>query len=334
MARREKHAVAKGVVRLIAGMMLGSQSIVTLAESFPDISIPFEAESVGGAGVYYFQGISGVPDSQNEGFTANAGFVVTGESVVVFDALGTPSLGVAMIKAIQEKTDLPISHVVISHYHADHIYGLQAFRAMTDAQILAHQSGAGYVDSLAAQQRLSQRREALSPWVNEDTRLIAPDKTFESDVSLELGDYRFSIVHAGPAHAPDDTLMMVEPAGVLFSGDIIQSGRIPYLASSTVNSENWMKAIEQVRELSPRYLVPGHGAASENAIEALNFTFNYLSYVREAMGEAVENWLPFEEAYAQTDWSRYEGLPAFDASNRANAYRVFLEMEQAALGGS
>ena len=32
-------------------------------------------------------------------------------------------------------------------------------------------------------------------------------------------------------------------------------------------------------------------------------------------------------AYAQTDWSTYQTLPAFAANNKGNAYRIFLELE-------
>lgn len=128
-------------------------------------------------------------------------------------------------------------------------------------------------------------------------------------------------------------MMMVEPAGVLFAGDIIQSGRVPFLDSPQVDTGNWMRAIEKVKKLNPVILIPGHGKASENAMEALNFTYDYLTFVRSKMKDAVDNWVSFEDAYNQVDWSRYEGLPAFDASNKGNAYRVFLEMEQSALGG-
>ncbi|QSP93881.1 MBL fold metallo-hydrolase [Marinobacter salinisoli] len=332
-----KHA-RRGVHGLIAGLVGGLPGIAQIAHgqsdtTYPELTIPFQAEAVTDTGVFYFQGMSGVPDNQNQGFTANAGFVITEDSVVVFDALGTPSLGAAMIEKIRDTSPLPISHVVVSHYHADHVYGLQAFKELTEAKVVAHQHARHYLDSPDANQRLSQRQEALAPWVNDSTRIIGPDMTFESHQTFESGSYQFSLVHAGPAHASDDTLMMVQPAGVLFSGDIIQNGRIPYLASSEVDSANWLNAIERVRELAPTYLVPGHGPASSNAMEALQFTHDYLSFVREEMGNAVDNWIPFEDAYEQTDWSRYETMPAFDASNKANAYRVFLEMEKAALGG-
>lgn len=332
--RAEKIGVSVRLIGIFVVMAIGSGAKAAESSSgYPPLSIPFEAEPVSAENVYYFSGQSGVPSQQNEGFTANAGFVITEESVVVFDALGTPSLGAAMIDKIREMTTLPISHVVISHYHADHVYGLEAFRELTDAQVIAQEASSIYINSPDADKRLQQRKQALSPWVGESTKVVPPDVTFKTEIALESGQFRFRVVHAGPAHSPDDSLMMVQPAGVLFSGDIIQHGRVPYLASSEVDTGNWMQAIDKVREMKPKILIPGHGSASENAMEALNFTYDYLGYVREQMGAAVENWIPFEDAYEAADWSRYKGLPAFEASNKANAYRVYLEMEKAALGG-
>jgi len=108
-------------------------------------------------------------------------------------------------------------------------------------------------------------------------------------MAFEVGRYRFSLFHAGPAHAPDDTMMMVEPADVLFSGDIIQNGRVPFLNSPQVDTTQWMNAIEKVRKLKPTLLIPGHGDVSKNAMEALDFTYNYLAFVRTEMANAVEN---------------------------------------------
>jgi glyoxylase-like metal-dependent hydrolase (beta-lactamase superfamily II) len=76
--------------------------------------------------IYYVEGIPGIA-TDNEGFISNAGFVVTGEGVIVFDALGTPSLAKNLVKLIKSVTDQPITRVIVSHYHADHIYGLQVF---------------------------------------------------------------------------------------------------------------------------------------------------------------------------------------------------------------
>jgi hypothetical protein len=49
--------------------------------------------------------------------------------------------------------------------------------------------------------------------------------------------------------------------------------------------------------------------------------------VRDAMSSAAENFAPFEDAYNATDWSAYKEMPAFEVSNRGNAYRILLELE-------
>jgi hypothetical protein len=63
---------------------------------------------------WFFQGEAGMASLANKGFMSNAGFVVTSDGVVVFDALGTPALGRAMITAIRKVTPQPIKRVVVA----------------------------------------------------------------------------------------------------------------------------------------------------------------------------------------------------------------------------
>src|SRR5690606_24625951 len=86
---------------------------------------------------WFVQGDAGPVSRENEGFNSNAGFVVTDEGVVVFDALGTPALGAELLAQIRRITPLPVRRVIVSHYHADHFYGLQAFKE-AGAEIWAH----------------------------------------------------------------------------------------------------------------------------------------------------------------------------------------------------
>jgi len=305
--------------------------------SYAPLAAPLTFSQVPGVanpalGISYTLGHPAVPDTTNEGHTSNAGFIVTEEGVVVFDALGTPSLGWAMLQQIRAVTDKPVRTVVLSHYHADHIYGLQAFRDHTDATILAQANALDYtaegsLDDEKAGPRLEQRRQALSPWVDANTRIVEPETVFQTATELKLGSRTFRIIFAGPAHSMSDSMMLVLPDQILFAGDIVQNGRIPFMASAAVNSQNWLKGLAEVAELKPRFIIPGHGRPSENVEEAIAFTRDYILYLREVMSAAVESWTPFEDAYAAVDWSRYAALPAFSASNRGNAYRVFLELE-------
>ena len=302
------------------------------ADAYPPLARDIDLLRVADAPVWYTLGHPGVPSVANEGHTSNAGFVVTDEGVVVFDTLGTPSLGQALLRKIRGVTDKPVRFVALSHYHADHIYGVQAFRDATGATIMAQEkaldyTAAGNIDDEAADARLAQRREAVAPWVNAETRIVLPNLVFRVAAELRLGAHQFQFIYAGPAHSMSDMMMLVLPERVLFAGDIVQNGRIPFMASAAANTRNWLAGLREVATFAPRFILPGHGTPATDATRAIAFTDGYIRFVRKAMGDAVAQWTEFDAAYRDTDWSAYEALPAFGASNRGNAYRVFLEIE-------
>jgi glyoxylase-like metal-dependent hydrolase (beta-lactamase superfamily II) len=317
--------------------------VASFASSAAEVPTPYGASSlemklykVKDAPVYYVIGFSAVPSAENEGHTSNAGFVVTKAGVVVFDALGTPALGYRLLQRIREVTDKPINRIVISHYHADHVYGLQAFEEHAgNPPVWAQTLTLGYIGGSTASQgedakrRLEQRREALFPWVDENTHVVAPTHTFDDEASFEVGGVSFLLKHLGPAHAPGDSIMLVKNYGVLFSGDVIYKGRVPFLDSPQTDTRHWLKGLKYLTELKPqpRFVIPGHGQPSDNVNEAVAYTYNYIKYLRDTMGKAADDLTPFDEAYAATDWSAYKNMPAFKASNRGNAYRIYLEME-------
>jgi len=319
-------------------MRFADASPVPAAAPYPPLGRPLVVERVPDAPIYYSLGSPGIPDQQNEGNTSNAGFVVTADGVVVFDALGTPSLGWNLLDAIRKVTSAPVRYNVVSHYHADHIYGLQAFKDHTSSVIIAQERATEYredeeTSGERANQRLDQRRQALAPWVDENTRVVPPDITFKTQATLYLGGKRFVLVYAGPAHSASDSMMIVEPDGVLFAGDIVQNGRIPFMNADDVDTANWLRSLDEVEKLNPTFIIPGHGHPSTNAKEAIAFTRDYITYVRATMSKAAADWSEFDTAYREIDWSKYKDVPAFDANNRGNAYRIFLEMERSQFKG-
>lgn len=273
--------------------------------------------------VYYVEGKPGIA-TENEGFISNAGFVITNEGVLVFDALGTPSLANELVQKIKTITSQPIEKVVVSHYHADHVYGLQVFEEL-GAEIIAPYGAQKYIQSEAAKQRLEERQFSLDPWVNENTHLVLPDTTIEKSDKFTMGGITFTLNYMGQAHSDGDLTMLVEPDMVLFSGDIIFEGRIPYVGNA--DSKKWLDTLTRLETEGLTALIPGHGSASTEPKNTIALTRRYLAYLRETMGAAVAEFLPFDEVYADTDWSEFKDLPAFDAGNRINAYQVYLSME-------
>ena len=277
-------------------------------------------------GVWFAQGEAALGSGANRNFISNAGFVVTDDGVLVVDALGSPALARELLAEIRRVTPQPVRYVVVTHYHADHIYGLQVFQE-AGAKVLAHRGALEYLNSDGAQRRLESSREHIAPWIDQHTRLVPADRWLDGDETrLRMGSFEILIRHAGPAHTPEDLVVLVPRLGVLFAGDLVFRGRIPFVGQA--DSRRWIATLERLIELRPRLVIPGHGPVSTDPVADLALTRDYLGTLRRTMGEAARNMEPFDEAYARTDWSRFEAVPMFRATHRMNAYNTYLLMER------
>lgn len=293
------------------------------ANAYEKPSVEVAAENLNGD-AYYIPGLSGAA-TEYEGFISNAGFIITTEGVVVFDALGTPSLANAMLKEIKKITDKPVKLVIVSHYHADHIYGLQVFKEQ-GAKIWAPKGTWDYLDSEAAPNLLNSRRISLYPWVNNKTYLVKPDRIIDQDTSFTLGEHQFLLTYFGKVHSEGDMSLLSVNDQTLYSGDIIFEGRIPFVGDADIIK--WSKTLDRVRNIEMEYFVPGHGSASDQPQETMDLTYRYLNSLIEQLSLAVDDMTPFDEAYAAIDWSEFEDEPAFEAANRKNAYATYLYLER------
>ena len=304
-------------------LMLFSFSLTLAQADDSTATVPMKAVRVG-AHSYFVQGLPGAASSENQGFMSNAGFVVTRDGVVVFDALGSPPLAKKLVGLIKQITRQPIKRVIVSHYHADHYYGLQVFKAL-GADIWAHQNAQGVIRDEGAVQRFAQRKEALFPWVDDDTKLLEPDRYLGDESHFDMGGLHFVLRYVGPAHSNEDLVMLVKEDSVLYAGDLVFRGRIPFVGDA--DASTWITALDKLLAMKPKVLVPGHGPVSVKPRTDLMFTRDYLKYLRSSMSKAASELVPFDEAYEKTDWSRYRNMPTFNEANRANAYNQYLRLE-------
>ena len=308
-----------------AGVLLGS--LVFLSSAFGQVkssdTVKLKPIQVA-PHTYFVRGFPELGSSANQNFISNAGFVITPAGVVVVDALGSPILAQKLIAEIQKITSQKVVAVIVSHYHADHVYGLQEFKKI-GAKIYAQGEGRNYLSSETAKQRLIASRIDFAPWVNDKTQLTSADVWVDQKTKLTVGGVEFLISRVGPAHAPEDLIVYVPSEKVLFAGDLVFRGRIPFVGNA--DSKGWLAALDEIEKLNPNIVIPGHGNYSVKPAEDIVFTRNYLKYLRESMSKAAINMDPFEGAYKKADWSEYEGMPLFRAANRMNAYNVYLSIQ-------
>lgn len=276
---------------------------------------------------WYVEGVSALGSTANQNFISNAAFVVTPTGVVVIDALGSPELARRLVAQIAQITPKPITHVIVTHYHADHIYGLQTFKSL-GARVIAHRAALAYLNSDTARLRLAASRQELAPWVDENTQLLQADEWLEQAQVLTVGGVKFEINPVGPAHTPEDLVVYLPSEKVLFAGDLVFRSRIPYVGQA--DSRHWITALDSLLKFDTKVIVPGHGPLSSEARKDMQLTRDYLIYLRTTMGQAAKNLEPFEEAYKATDWSQFEHLPLFRVANRMNAFNTYLLLEHEA----
>jgi len=233
---------------------------------YPRSSVEMKLQQVS-PHVWFVQGKTGIA-TDNQGFISNATVIIGKQGITVVDALGSPSLAEQLLAQIRQISDLPIERVITTHYHADHIYGLQAFKER-GARILAPSGIDDYLNSPQAAERLEERRFSL----------------------LDDGQVRLTLNYLGKAHSDADLTVFVEPDDVLISGDVIFEGRVPFVGDS--DSRAWLETLERMaRKQGIRALIPGHGGLARKPKQAIELTRDYLAYLREQLGAGVEEMCP------------------------------------------
>lgn len=164
-------------------------------------------------------------------------FLVSEEGVIAVDA--PPTIGQSILDAIGEVTDQQITHVVYSHYHADHIAGASLYP--DDAEIIAHEKTA---------KRLARFDDPHRP---------EPTTTFEGSYTLEVGGQKLDLDYRGPNHSPDNLFVYAPAQRVLMLVDVVFPGWVPFkhLAVST-DIPGYIEAHEKALKYDFDTLVAGH----------------------------------------------------------------------------
>ena len=204
-------------------------------------------------GIWVHRGRHEDVDAANGGDIANVGFVVGGASVAVIDPGASHALARALRAAVAEVTDLPISHVVITHAHPDHVLGAGVFADVPE--VVAH---AKLARAVAARADAANPRYAfaLEPGVP-----VAPRPTLEvpagEERTVDLGGRTLRAIAYPTAHTDNDLAVLDAASGTLLAGDLVFEGRLPSLDGSLVG---WLDTLDALAALDPALVVPGHGA--------------------------------------------------------------------------
>ena len=280
------------------------------------------------SGVYVVLGDSG---RGSEG-RPNAGFIVTGDGVVVIDALASPAQGEQLVRTIRSVTREPLRWVVLTHHHPDHHFGAVVLRR-AGARVIAHPDVSTGVDeqSRAAAEStwtLVVGRDQMAGFAYADV----PDRAVVTADTLRLGAKTIVIAHAwrGAAHTAGDLIVWLPAEGVLFAGDLLIEDGVTMVVDGS--GKGLLEALDTLRALAPRIAVPGHGAIPADPRVLIDRTRDYMLRLRAAMRAAIERHRSLNRALDSLPPAD-EGRPvSLRSRERRNANRVYLEVEKEMMG--
>ena len=188
----------------------------------------------------------------------NSGVIIGDESVMIVEAQATPRLAGKVIEKVREVTDKPISHVVLTHYHAVRVLGASAYEA---DQIIMSDAARGMVAERGQEDWDSefQRFPRLFEGYESIPGLTWPTTTFSESMTVYLGNRRVDLMHLGRAHTAGDIVAHVADQNVMFTGDIVEYHSACYCGDGYFNE--WGDTLDAIQWFDVDAIAPGRGDA-------------------------------------------------------------------------
>jgi cyclase len=225
----------------------------------------------------------------------NVGVVVLDDRVLVVDAQ-YPGSARRFREAIPRVTEKPLSHLLLTHVHGDHVFGNMVFE---DLEIVSHRRlWEKMEDSLENEwapgnlEKMLEtyRRDAPERWwLFEGLRIVVPTTTFTDRWETDGVEF----IHTG-GHTDCSSVVYVPEDGTLFAGDLLFVGRFPWAGDSTADPDAWIGAFQRIIEMDVEKIVPGHGPLCD--LGEVERQLRWMKEVRWIMRGLIEEGASEEEA--------------------------------------
>jgi quinoprotein relay system zinc metallohydrolase 2 len=279
----------------------------------------FNTEEVA-PGIHIRRGVHEDATLANDGAIANIGFIVGKNAVAVMDPGGSLVDGQRLRAAIRKRTDLPVTHVVMSHVHPDHIFGAGAF-LQDKPQFVGHallpnalgQRGEYYRNGL--DQVLGKGRAGA---------LVTPTMPIKDHGHIDLGGRVLELTAHGNAHTDCDLSVLDRQTGTLLLSDLLFVERVPSLDGSL---KGWLSELGKLKAVAARRAVPGHGPTSVDWPAASRDLERYLDTLQRDTRQAIAKGLDINQAVKTVALSERDKWKLFDDYNGHNVTRAYKELE-------
>ena len=227
----------------------------------------------------------------------NSGVIIGDDSVMIVEAQATPRLAHKVIEKVRAVTDKPITHLVMTHYHAVRVLGASAYGAQTVIMsdtargMVAERGQEDWESEFERFPRLFQGHESIPG-------LTWPNTTFNDRMTVYLGERRVDLMHLGRAHTAGDIVIHVPDQNVMFTGDIVEYHSACYCGDG--HFADWGTTLDAIKAFEVDAIAPGRGdalvgremvnTAIENTRDFVESTYRPAAKVAARGGTLKEAW--------------------------------------------
>lgn len=222
-----------------------------------------------------------IPDGRVN-LVPNIGIIVGTRATLVVDAGMGPRNGETVLRELAKVSKNTELYFTTTHFHPEHMTGGQAFPANTI--VIRPEVQQEEVDRKQPEfiRNFSKRTPEMKALL-QDVKPRAPDIVFDREAKLDLGGVTVRLLWLGPAHTRGDNFIFIEEDGVLFTGDAVINRFFPIFPDADASGKNWLSILDQLDELHPRTIVPGHGEVGDASLIGIERT--YLKAVQSRTAE-------------------------------------------------
>ena len=234
----------------------------------------------------------------------NVGIVVMDKAVAAVDAQ-YPVPALDFRKSIPSVTGKPVTHLLLTHVHGDHVFGNQAFE---DCVIVSHRRlrekmeeslrGEWAPGNLEKMLEDVRRNRPDRAHLYEGLRIVLPTKTFSKIWRID----GVELIHTG-GHTDCSSVVYIPDERVLFAGDIVFVKTFPWAGDPTADPDAWIRAFRKILSMDVKAIVPGHGPLCDK--EEVETQLKWFTAVRKEMKALIAEGATEEDAVS------HEGYPAF-----------------------
>ena len=272
--------------------------------------------------VYALLGPIGFPSKENRGYMVNSTVIIGDKGVILVDTGFTDEIGQHLKKTIAGITDKPVTHVINTHHHGDHVLGNVVFK---DAEIISAEKcrelmnapGYPWVETVENMTESKFPNTKIVP-----ASVVYPEKS-QQTVTLQ-GVPMVLIVPAG-SHTPGDIMVHLPQYKLLVSGDILVKQMMPSFIDAHVKT--LISTIESISKMDLKTIIPGHGPLmTTDDAKAMQKRIAKLYAGVEA---GYKKGLTDSEIRKTLDLSEWKKFTEFENLMGMDINRTFLEVEEA-----